>query len=135
VPTETLFPDGLLENSGWGSIALADIDEDPDSPDGAWAVQSGNNTATIARVSFPAPTGNPTGTQTFKMYVRKTSGQSGTPTARIDLYENGSLVASGTDQSVTSTTGQLLSQAFDLASTPLSDATGANVEARFPGDG
>jgi hypothetical protein len=132
--TETLLPDALLENSGWGSIAFADIDEDPDSPDGNWAVASSNNNATIARVSFPTPTGNPVGIQTFKMYVRQFSGtQSGTPQARIDLYENGSLLASGTDQDVTSTTGQMLSQDFDLTGITLADPTGASIEARFVG--
>lgn len=134
MPTETKLPDSLLENSGWGSISLANIDEDPDSPDGAWATASGNNVGTIARVSFPTPTGSPTGVQTFKIYVRKNSASgSGTPTARIDLYENGTLLASGSDQNVTSTTGQMLSQDFDLAATPLGTADGSLVEARFVG--
>lgn len=134
MPTETLLPDASLEATGFASYALADVDEDPDAPDANWAVASSNNNATSNRVSFPTPTGNPTGVQTFKIYVRKFSGtQSGTPLARIDLYENGTLLASGADQSVTSATGQMLSQDFDLATTPLATSDGSLVEARFVG--
>ncbi len=129
--TTTSLPTSIISSSGFSSVSLANIDEDPDSPDGAWAVASANNVNTVARVEFPTPAGNPTGVQTFKIYVRKNTANSGNPTAKIDLYQGATLVASGSSQSVTSTTGQMLSQTFDLASTPLPDTSGAAVRAEF----
>lgn len=115
-----LLPTAVEASSNYTSIPIANIDEDPDSPDGSWGTASGNNVPTSVRVSFPTPTGSPatSGTLTVAVYVRKGpsgSAGSGTPTARIDLYNNGSLVASGSAQNVTSTTGQKLTQDFDLA--------------------
>jgi RHS repeat-associated protein len=72
------------------------------------------------------------GTQTLKARVRKDGGNS-TPTARIDLYENGALVASGTDQNVISKNGQTITQTFNVGALPLNDDSGAGIEARFVG--
>lgn len=129
MPTTTLLPDELVASTNL-SGSLADIDEDPDTPDGAWMVATANNVNTEARVGFPTPPGPPARTQTFKAWVRKNSANSGSPTARIDLYENGSLAASGSGATVTSTTGQLVTQTFSVS---LSDPSGAGVQAVFVG--
>lgn len=129
--TETQYPDAILEQSGWLTTpAVTAIDEDPDSPAADWIVAASTTSDPVLRVSFPTPSGNPTGVQTFKAYVRKNGG-TGTPTVRMDLYENGALLASGTAQNVTNTTGMLLSQSFDLATTPLGTADGSLVEVRL----
>lgn len=101
---ERKSPDGetftLLELSG----AYTDVDDDPDSPDGNWLIASGNNVNTEVLASFPTPTGNPTvgaDLQEFRALVRQfDEGQSGTPTARIELWENGGLIRAGSDTPV-----------------------------------
>lgn len=109
---------------------VTDVDEDPDAPDTLWVNATSASVNPSARFTFPTPTGPVTATQTFRARVRKHGG-SATPTARIDLYENGVLRATGTNQNVTSTTGQTITQTFDAAS--LVDRSGAGVEARFVG--
>lgn len=129
--TETQYPDAILEQSGWLTTpAITSIDEDPDSPSTDWISAASTTADPVIRVSFPTPSGNPTGVQTFKAYVRKNGG-TGTPSVHLDLYENGVLLASGASQSVTNTTGQLLTQTFDFSTTPLSTPDGSNVEIRL----
>jgi len=140
MPTETLLPDALLEHSGWaGTPAIATIDEDPDMGGGDWldpATASGaGSSSPVARVSFPTPTGPPTGVQTFKARLGLINSLGTSPTARIDLWENGALKATGATQTIAATstktlTGEVISQAFDLAATPLATANGSLVEAR-----
>jgi hypothetical protein len=128
--SERLAPDALLDQTNLeGSVA--DVDDDPDSPDGSWLTASNNNADSVARVSFPSPTGSPTvGTdlQEFRALVRKAGG-SGTPEARIELYEDGSLVRAGDDQGITGDTVLALTwNASELAT-----ANGALVECRVYG--
>ena len=114
-PIDALAISNLNESA---ATVRANIDEDPDSPDGLWATATSNNVNTNARLRFPAMSGGPasSGTMVTKGYVRLTSGSgSGTPTARIDLYYNGSLVATGSENNVTSSSGQLITQNFDMA--------------------
>ncbi len=96
---ETLAPDGLLESSGLTG-SLADIDEDPASNDGAW-LTAPTNTATICRVSFPTPSGGLTGTQSFRLRLRKTSTNAGRTddSWQVYLYQaggSGTQIGSGT---------------------------------------
>lgn len=126
-----IAPTSIEAQSGWSTTVTA-IDEDPDTPGTDWATAPDNNTTCSVRVGFPTPSGNPTGNITVDVYVRKNAASgSGTPTCEIDLYENGTLVASGSAQSVTSTTGQKLSQTF--SSYTLSDPTGAGLEVLVTG--
>ena len=96
---ETLRPDGQLSCSGLVTCDFLEHDEDPDVSS-VTINATGNNVNTEYGVDFPAPTGNPTvGTdlQEFKAGVEEfDSGQTGTPTARIELWENGALVRAGT---------------------------------------
>jgi hypothetical protein len=131
---ERLAPDGVTLTNLSG--ALSDLQNDPDDAvDTTWCVASGNNVQTTAAVTFPSPTAGLTsgaGLQEFRARVRKFSiTQTGTPTARIDVYEGGSLIFSGGSVSVTSGTGQVLSQSFDASL--LTDLTGAGVEAHVIG--
>lgn len=93
---------------------------------------------TDLRVSFPTPpdtliTG--AGMQEFRVLVRKTAG-AGTPTVRLELWENGSAVSGGTllaDTDVTSASGTIHSVTWNA--TLLSNLTGLNTELRVYGTG
>ena len=103
--TERKAPDVLIVQINLSGV-VEDIQDDPDSPDVAWLTAISNNADSIARVSFPTPTGNPTvgaNLQEFRVLVRKMGG-TGTPEARIDLYENGVLIREGTLQDITTDT-------------------------------
>ncbi len=98
--TETLRPDGEFSDSGLVASDYTDHDEDPDVSSVTIAA-TGNNVNTEYGVDFPTPTGNPTvgvGLQEFRAGVEEfDSGQGGVPDARIELWENGSLVRAGSD--------------------------------------
>jgi hypothetical protein len=131
--TERQPPDALLVQTNL-SGALADIDEDPDTPDGAWLTAISNNADSICVVSFPTPTGNPTvgaGLQEFKFWVRNTANNTAV-TWDIYLRESGTrlnggaAIATGT---ITSTTGQLKTATWNASL--LGTANGSLVEAEF----
>jgi hypothetical protein len=63
-----LYPDAIVAQTGFTG-AVTDIDEDPDSPDGAWAA---GTTASEIRVSFPTPESDlsPGFTQKFRVRLR-----------------------------------------------------------------
>lgn len=130
--TERQSPDALLENTGLTGTVSA-IQDDPDSPDGSW-LTTASNTATVARVSFPTPTGNPTvgaGVQEFRVLVRKTN-QSTNPTCTVALYENNTSLATIVSSTTISTTaGIVLSGTWNA--NLLSTADGSLVECRVVG--
>lgn len=127
-----LAPDAILASSNLGaSPSVSTIQDDPDSPDANWLTAASHSTATDIRVSFPSPqadlvTGNH---QQFKMWLRKSTTSSANPTVDVQLYEGGSskgTLATGT--AISSTTGQLVSAAWDASL--LTAVSGANVEVR-----
>lgn len=131
--TESLAPDStIVSQTTFAEANTANIDDDPDSPDANWALIGGNNVSGNIRVSFPSPTGNPTtgsGLQEFRCQLRQQSvGQTGIPTARLDLYETGGSVAlqTGTEQNITSESSQVISQTWDASL--LATANGSAVE-------
>lgn len=129
--TESQLPDTIAAQSGYTDCTIAEIDEDPDSPDASWCdVADANNIATTVRVTFPTPTGPPTdgaGLQSFRVQWRKTS-QSTNPSCAADLYENAVLVTANVIASteVSSTTGTVVSGTWDSSS--LSTNNGSQVE-------
>jgi len=129
--TERQAPDAILELSNL-SGTVSEIQDDPDDPDSNWLDASENNVDTVARVSFATPTGPPTvgsNLQEFRVLVRKYGG-TGTPTARIELYEDGSLIRAGSDIDVT--TEQVIS--FLWNANELGTSDGSLVECRVFGD-
>ena len=103
--TERQAPDAILELTNLTGT-VSEIQDDPDSPDGNWLDAVSNNADSVCRVSFPTPTGPPTvgsNLQEFRVLVRKYGG-TGTPKARIELYENGALIRAGSDQNITTAT-------------------------------
>ena len=101
--TETLRPDGELSDAGLVANSELDHDEDPDVSS-VTVNATGNNVNTEWGGDFPTPTGNPTvgaDLQEFRVGVEEfDSGQTGTPTTRIELWENGALVRAGSDVNV-----------------------------------
>jgi hypothetical protein len=130
--TEDLAPDStIVSQTTFSETNTANIDDDPDSPDANWALIGGNNVNGAIRVSFPTPTGSPktgAGLQEFRAELRQQSvGQTGTPTARLDLYETGgSVLQTGTEQNITSESSQVISETWDA--TLLATADGSAVE-------
>ena len=134
MPTETQRPDGAtyILTALTGAYTL--IDDDPDSSGLDFVVADGNGVNTAALVGFPTPTGNPTtgaNKQEFRIQVREfDAGQTGTPKARIELWENGVLIRAGSDVNVTSQ-DQVI--AFTWDASELGTADGSLVECNFVG--
>lgn len=132
--TERLAPDGETFTLTQLTGAYTDVDEDPDSHDNNYLNATGNNVNTAVLASFPTPTGNPTvgaDLQEFRVRVHQfDEGQTGTPQARIELWENGVLVRAGTDTDVT-TGGVVLS--FTWNANELATADGSQVECNVVG--
>lgn len=129
--SQTLPPDGVLDSTNYSTLNLADIDEDPDSPDGAWGANDGNGD-TICRVSFDTPSNTPTtgaDLQEFRVLIRKDSSGGNNTDWSLQLWENGvqlSVLATGT---TTSTSGEVVNGTWDASS--LGTADGSLVECRL----
>jgi hypothetical protein len=81
-----------------------DINEDPTTPDGNVLPASSNAVSVIAHTTFQGASGVLTegaDLQTFKAFVVQfDEGQTGEPTARIELWHSGVLVRAGTNTAV-----------------------------------
>ncbi len=130
---ERLAPDAILAMTNLSGV-VGDIQDDPDAPDANWLLASGNNVSTDVRASFATPADPLTvgaGLQEFKAWVRQfDEAQTGTPTCRIELWENGALVRAGTDTDVLDG-GLLLS--FPWNANELATGDGSLVEAKIVG--
>lgn len=128
--TERLAPDAVLASLNYTTLNLADVDEDPDSPDanyGAWDT-NGN---TDARFSFPTPSGSPTvgaGLQEFRVLIRRNGATTNTGWS-LELFENGASVSVLATGTLTNTTPVVVSGTWNASS--LGTATGALVECRM----
>lgn len=127
VSEETIAPNGIADSTNYTTLNLADIDEDPDSPDGAWGTWDGNGD-TICGVNFPTPSANPSGSaQEFRVLIRKSASGGNDTTWALQLREGGiqvgSNLATGT---TTSTTGEVVSGTWNAAS--LGTADGSAVQ-------
>ena len=119
---ETLYPQntvlesanltGISVNTGTGVIT---------------STVSSNNAATVLRLPFPTPSGNLSGTQTINATIDKVGGTRD-PVGYIAAYENGALVATGANVTLTGT-GHAASVSFDASA--LADTSGVNVEVYF----
>lgn len=125
---ERQAPDALLSSANYSSLAVADIEDDPDSPDGLWGTWDGNG-STDCRVSFPTPSGAPitgAGLQEFKAWIRKTSSGGNAAPWSLELWESGAQVSVLATGTATSLTGEMASGTWD--STSLGTADGSAVE-------
>lgn len=122
-------PDSILASTNL-SGTVGDIDDDPDNPDTNWLTNSSETGAeTSVRVSFPTPAEDLSGDQQFKAQVRK-DGTSADPDCTIELWEAGTLVATLSTTTITSTSSQLITGGFSAAD--ISDAS--DVECRLLGN-
>jgi len=130
--TETQRPTSEIVDTGLVANDFTDHDEDPDVSSVTINVVD-NDTDTRYQVGFDTPTGNPrvgADLQEFRVGVEEfDSGQTGTPTARITLFENGTVVRAGSIVDVT--TYAVLS--FLWNANELSTADGSGVECRVDG--
>lgn len=128
MPIEVLAPDGIPVQGEYSALTIADVDEDPDSPDGAWGTWDGQGDS-FAHLSFPTPTITPkvgAGLQEFRVLIRKTASGGNATTYSIDLYEDATLRANLISGTLTSTTGEVVSATWD-ASLLLTDPNGSAV--------
>ena len=130
---EEVRPDGtttVTNNDCTTSTAHGTMDDDPQSPGGDWCNAS-SNADTLIKIQFASPSGDvstATDAQTFRLYVRKdtvTAPGGGQPTVALNAYDGGSLIESGGAQTVTSDSGQLITETW---TSNTSDGSGIEVE-------
>lgn len=130
--SETLRPNGELSDSGLVASDYTDHDDDPDDVLSTTSA-TGNNVDTEYGVNFPTPTDTLTSgadLQEFRVGVEEyDSGQSGTPTVRVELWENGALVRAGSETNVTS----YAVVSFTWNATELSNQDGSLVQCKVIG--
>lgn len=89
--SESLIVNSIEFEANHTSPDIADIDEDPDSPDANWMNWDGNGNTDL-RCGFPTPTADPTpgaGLQEFRIQVRKGDGSGGNdPVYDVELWDN-----------------------------------------------
>lgn len=126
--TERLAPDAVLDSTNYLSLALASIQDDPDSPDALWGAWDTGNTT--CRVSFPSPSGSLTpgaGLQEGRALIRKAGGTGGNlPAWSLELWEAGALISVLASGTVSSETGTVVAGTFDAS--VLADPSGGAVE-------
>jgi hypothetical protein len=125
---ETLPPDQLVSSANYSTLNLADIDDDPASPDASFGTWDGNGD-TSALIGFPTPTGDLTegsGLQVFRAQIREAAGGgSNSVSWSLELWEDGVLVSVLDTGTVTDT--EIINGSFDAAS--LGTADGSLVQA------
>jgi len=140
---ERMPPDGLgTDGCDWTNCTIANLDEDPDGPGADWATAADNNTNHAGHFSFGTPTQPLTSganLQEFRASVRKnaTCG-TGTPTARLELWETGGATPIVTGPSVSVTAANSCTQGTNcqVISLTWSDTdvtSAANVELKIFG--
>lgn len=127
--TSKFSPDAIAASTNLtGSVA--NIQDDPLSPDGSWLTATSATAATDVRVTFPSPAALPDGTQRFNYYVRKTAGTP-SPLLTSYLYQGGTLRATLENSvAVNSTTGELRGCDWS-ASALVTILDGSDVECRI----
>lgn len=132
--SERQSPDAILDITNLTPNDVTYVQDDPDIPDGNWLVADGNSVNVDVRTSFATPTGSPTvgiDLQEFRVWVRQfDTGQTGDPTCRIELWDNGALVRVSSDVTITGS-GQILS--FTWNANELGTANGSLVECKIVG--
>ncbi|MCH8165233.1 MAG: CotH kinase family protein [Planctomycetes bacterium] len=118
-PNERLPLDTVLDSLNLTGATVANLDDDPDAAGTDWATATTNNVNTVVHAAFPNPSGllvDGFGLQEFRASVRKNAASgAGTPTARIELRQNGQLVRAGPNIDVTarSASQQVISLTWD----------------------
>ena len=115
MPSETLYPDAIIEHEGWSEVPeVTEIDEDVDSPGVDWIEAVSNEASPYVWVTFPTPSESPRGLQTFRAWVRR-SGGTGEPIARFFFYEGGEFRVEGKPIPISNDVGEEVSESFDAS--------------------
>ncbi len=121
--------DTVIGSVNLNDATVAQLDNDPDTGDGLWAVATGNNASTEVHAGFPTPSAalnSGADLQEFKTRVRPFSAtQTGDPTARLELWEAGVLVRAGSNVTLQNDGGEIVI-AFTWDATEITSA--ADVE-------
>ena len=94
------------------------MDDDPDSPDAVWCNATADGTNHIMLQNFTDPAGALSGTtdaQVFALYVRRSAAAGTNPSVTLNIYDGvncADLHEAGAAQTVTSDTGELLTEAW-----------------------
>ena len=139
----TWRPDAIQivsQTTGTLSGTAADIDDDPDSPDGAWIVggNSGNTyndytlDVSLASTETSGNLATGAGSQEIKVWARLSSGSGVAPTVDVQLVraDNATVLASTGATNITNTTGQMITLTFDGSAVPSGLNLGSDVEVR-----
>lgn len=130
LPTGTLPLSQVIAQTNLTDATPANLDDSVSSPDSNWATATSNTAVMNIRAGFATPpdtlqTG--AGLQVFRAYVRRSNTSStANPTVTISVYENGTSKDTGTATTVNTSTGMIVSFAWDAS--VLTDKTGASVE-------
>jgi len=128
---ERLAPDSILASSNL-SGSVADIDDDPDSPDASWLTTTEGGASDL-RTSFPTPSSDSAvgaDLQENRWQVRKNAAGGNDPAYSAELWENGALVSTLASGLTVSSTAGIIGSATWNASL-LAAANGSNVELRL----
>ena len=129
--------DVIVSSTNLTGATVANLDDDPDSPDGNWATAT-TVADTSIQVGFPTPPGDPTpgaDLQEFRVLLRKDAAGGNDPTYDIELWETGggaplaTLISGAT---LSSDTGEVVSVTWDALL--LGTADGSAVEVRVVGN-
>jgi RHS repeat-associated protein len=123
--------DVVVSSTNLTGATVANLDDDPDAPDGNWATAT-SVADTSLRVGFPTPPADPTlgaDLQEFRVLLRKDAAGGNDPTYDIELWETGggaplATLASGV--TLSSDTGVVVSATWDASL--LGSADGSAVE-------
>jgi RHS repeat-associated protein len=127
--SQRLPPDELVSSTNLSGATVANLDDDPDTPDPNWATA-----ATVADTSlqlgFATPSGDPTqgpDLQEFRVLLRKDAAGGNDPTYDLELWESGGWAATlASGVTLSSDTGVVVAATWDAAL--LGTAAGSAVE-------
>ncbi|KKK62170.1 hypothetical protein LCGC14_3007020, partial [marine sediment metagenome] len=127
---EKLLPTTKITDTGHSACLLSDLT----AHDSNWCIAATKLANTLVHVSFPTPADTNlkigTNLQRIEAHFRQFFGNdsSAFPTARIELWESGSLIRAGNNTTVLPSGERVLILQFDAAE--LTDQTGAGVEVK-----
>jgi hypothetical protein len=130
---ERLPLDGIgVDACTWNTCTVANLDDDPDAAGGDWATSLGNNDNHNGHFTFPSPAQTLTtgaGLQEFRISLRQDANcGTGTPEARIELWEAGVIVRAGTAFSVTAANSSQQVASFTWDATEITAAADVEIK-------
>ena len=132
--SENVLPNAWHARTNYSGYTHADLDDDPDSPDGNWWLLDDDANDSACRVGFATPVGTLTegaGLQEFKILVRKGTTQDGGATdfdCNLQDPTNTTITALATGESVGNESSYVFSYFWDAADLTTADGSGVAIE-------